>query len=278
MMTPEFRPVIILSAIIAILATVASAGGLLLDGLYQDNAFVTALWGGNDLVTLVLAVPMLIAAMTLARRGSHRALLVWLAMLNYMLYNFAFYVFAAAFNWFFLIYVALFTLSAIALIFGLARIDTREISQRFRPGTPIKLISSYLLLVGIGLSTIYVIQSLGFIIDDTLPEIVVNTGHPTSVIFAVDLSLLVPVFIIGAIWLWRRQPWGYVLASISMVKGTTYTLVLAVVAVWGANAGVAGASDEIPIWSLLTVAGLVGTLFLLGNMRAASKGSAAPVG
>jgi hypothetical protein len=278
MMTPEFRPIIILSAIIAILATVASGGGLLLDGLYRDNAFVTALWGGNDLVTLVLAVPMLIAAMTLARRGSHRALLVWLAMLNYMLYNFAFYVFAAAFNWFFLIYVALFTLSAIALIFGLARIDTREISQRFRPRTPIKLISSYLLLVGIGLSTIYVIQSLGFIIDDTLPEIVVNTGHPTSVIFAVDLSLLVPVFIIGAIWLWRRQPWGYVLASISMVKGTTYTLVLAVVAVWGANAGVARASDEIPIWSLLTVVGLVGTLFLLGNMRAASKGSAAPVG
>ncbi len=47
-----------LSIIIAILATIASAGGLLLNGLYRDNAFVTTTWLGNDAITLFLAVPI----------------------------------------------------------------------------------------------------------------------------------------------------------------------------------------------------------------------------
>ena len=37
----KLKPVSILSILIAILATIASAGGLLLNGLYRDNAFVT---------------------------------------------------------------------------------------------------------------------------------------------------------------------------------------------------------------------------------------------
>ncbi len=267
----KLKPVYVLSVIIAVLATVASAGGLFLGGLYRDNTFVASLWGGNDLVTLVVAVPMLVAALILSMRGSHRALLVWLAMLNYMLYNFAFYLFAAAFNKFFLIYVALFTFSMLALVFGLVNIDVNLIGQRFRSRTPVKWISGYMLLVAIGLSTIYVSQSLHFVATGQLPPIVVKTGHPTSVIFALDLSLLVPVFVIGAVWLWRRRPWGYVLASMSMIKGATYTLVLTVVSLWAAKAGVPGAAAEAPLWLFLTIVGLIGSLLLLGNLKAVPK-------
>jgi hypothetical protein len=271
MLQTKLRPVYILSAIIAILATTASAGGLFLGDLYRDNIFVTSLWGGNDLVTLVVAVPMLVVALILSMRGSQRAQLVWLAMLNYMLYNYAFYLFAAAFNWFFLIYVALFTLSMFALIFGLVNTDVNRIGQKFRGRTPVKWISGYMLFVAVGLSIIYITQSLGFIATGQLPQIVVKTGHPTSVIFALDLSLLVPVFMLGAIWLWKRRPWGYVLATMSMVKGATYTLVLTVVSIWAANAGVPGASAEMPLWLVLTVAGLVASLFLLGNLKPANR-------
>ncbi len=54
----KLKPVTILSILIAIFATIASAGGLLLDGLYRDNAFVTTTWLGNDAITLFLAVPI----------------------------------------------------------------------------------------------------------------------------------------------------------------------------------------------------------------------------
>lgn len=258
------RPSYILSVIIVILAIITSLGGLFIADLYRDNSFVTSLWKGNDLVTLVVAIPMLVTALILSRRGSQRAQLVWLAMLDYTLYNYGFYVFGAAFNRFFLLYVALFTLSILALIFGLVNIDVNRISQIFQGRAPVKWISGYMLLIAVGLTAIYVAQSLGFIATGQLPPIVVKTGHPTSVVFALDLSLLVPVFVLGAIWLWKRQPWGYVLASITIIKGATYTLVLTVVSIWGAHAGVPGASAETPIWLILTVVGLIASLFLLG--------------
>jgi hypothetical protein len=267
MLPTKLRPAFILSVIIVILATVTSLGGLFITDLYRDNNFVESLWKPNDLVTLVVAVPMLVTALILSRRGSQRAQLVWMAMLDYTLYNYAFYLFAAAFNWFFLLYVALFALSIYALIFGLVNIDANRISQNFREGTPVKWISGYMLFVAVGLTTIYITKSLGFIATGQLPEIIVKTGHPTSVVFALDLSLLIPVFVIGAIWLWRRQPWGYVLATISIVKGTTYTLVLTVVALWSGIDGAPGAMSEIPLWFVLTIAGLVASLLLLGNLN-----------
>ena len=88
----------VLSVIIAVLALIASAGGLIFKDLYQDNAFVRTTWLGNDAVTLFLAVPVLTTAMVLTERGSMKAQLVWLGMLDYMLYNYAFYLFGAAFN------------------------------------------------------------------------------------------------------------------------------------------------------------------------------------
>ena len=91
----------ILTVIIAILAIVASAGGLFIDGLYRDNLLVTSGWYGNDLVTLMVAVPLLVVALIFSMRGSQRAHLVWLGMLDYMLYNYAFYLFGTAFNGFF---------------------------------------------------------------------------------------------------------------------------------------------------------------------------------
>src|SRR3990172_5342244 len=113
-------PAYLLSILIAVLATLTSAGGLLLEGLYRDNIFVISAWKGNDIVTLFIAVPILVAAMIFSRRGSLKAQLVWMGALDYMLYNYAFYLFAARFNAMFLVYVALLGLSIFALIFGLA--------------------------------------------------------------------------------------------------------------------------------------------------------------
>ncbi|HEX7976034.1 MAG TPA: hypothetical protein VF498_16620, partial [Anaerolineales bacterium] len=56
----RLKPATILSILIAILAVFASAGGLLLQGLYRDNAFVTTTWLGNDAITLFLATPCLV--------------------------------------------------------------------------------------------------------------------------------------------------------------------------------------------------------------------------
>ena len=183
------------------------------------------------------------------------------------LYNYAYYVFGAAFNRFFLVYVALFTLSIFALIFGLAKVDVHGIRHRFRAGTLVKWIASYMLFVVVGIGGLWIAQSLSFVVSGQVPQFIIDVAHPTSVVFALDLSLVVPFLALGAIWLWPRQPWGYVLAAILNVKGTVYMLALAAVSVSAAKAGFSEAPAELPVSGLLSLGFLLASLFLLGNVQ-----------
>jgi hypothetical protein len=265
-MNVKMKTSFVLSILIAILAAVASAGGLFLKGLYHDNAFVTTTWLGNDAVTLFLAVPILMAALYYSSHGSLKAQLVWMGALDYMLYNFAFYLFGAAFNWFFLLYTALLALSIFALISGLANLDIGGINRMMRVGTPVKWIGGYFLFVASGLGLVYLIQSINFIVTGQLPAIISISAHPTNVVFALDLTLLVPWLVLGALWLMKRQPWGYVIAGILSVKGPLYTFVLAVNSVLVMRAGLS-AANELPLWGTLTVLGLIAAGLFYGNMQ-----------
>jgi hypothetical protein len=80
------------------------------------------------------------------------------ASLDHTLYNYAFYLFAAAFNRFLHLYVALFMLVIFALIFGLAKRDVNAISHNFPARTPVKWINGYMLFVAVGLSGAYIVQ------------------------------------------------------------------------------------------------------------------------
>jgi len=262
----KLQPAAMLSTMIGFLAFFASAGGLWLKGLYRDNLFVTSVWRGNDIITLCLALPLLLISMRLVFRGSSRARLVWMGVLDYMLYNYAFYLFGARFNAFFLVYVAITGLSLFALIFGLLDLDAAGIVPLAKPRMPIKIIAGCRVFVAAGLSFIYIAQSVAFIINGTLPAIVTKSGHPTSIVFALDLILLVPVLALAALWLLRRKPWGYALTGISMVKCPLYTLVLTAGSLSAAEAGVEGAVTEIPLWIGLTMAGLIASLFFYGSI------------
>jgi hypothetical protein len=266
----KFKTAYVLSAIIVALSLIASAGGLLLNGLYRDNAFVKTTWLGNDAVTLLIAVPILVVALVFSNRGSLRTQLIWVGMLDYMLYNYAFYLFGSAFNWFFLIYVALVGLSIFALIFGLANLDVNGISQKFRERTPVKWIGGYFLFVVFGLGVVYLKQSIDFILTGQLPAIVTRSGHITNVVFALDLTMVIPWLALGAIWLIQRKPWGYVIAGILSIKAPLYTLILTVNTLLVVKAGLGGA-DELPLWAMLTVLGSIAGALLYENMRTTSK-------
>lgn len=251
------RPVsaYVLSAVIALLAAAAAAGGLFIHGLYRDNPFVAA---------------------------------IWLGMLDYTLYNFAFYLFGAAFNAFFLVYTALFALSILALLFSLSRIDLRAVGRAFGEGggtrgegvagaeaggtgngrgVPVRWIAGYMLLVASGLCVIEVSQSLRFVFAREPPPVIARVSHPTSVVFGLDLSLMVPFLILGAVWLWRRKPWGFVLGAVLNVKGAVYPLALVAASLSAARAGFPEAAGELPVWLFFTAGGLASSVLLLAGAR-----------
>src|SRR5688572_22702903 len=110
--TRSFRnPAILwLTVFVVLLSLTASLGGLFIPDLYNDNESIKTSWFANDMVTILIAL-MLIVSISIQKRGDERGLLVWMGLMLYMFYNYAFYLFGAKFNEFFLIYVALFSLS-----------------------------------------------------------------------------------------------------------------------------------------------------------------------
>ena len=102
-------------------------------------------WFGND--WLMVGVPLLVASLLLARRGSIRGLLLWLGRLGYGAYNYAYYMLGAALNAFFPLYILPLVLSVVTLILALSRIDVAEAAANFRPKTPVRIVSGYLVFV-----------------------------------------------------------------------------------------------------------------------------------
>jgi hypothetical protein len=263
----KFRIAYNLSIVIGLLIAVASAGGLFIEGLYRNNLWATSQFQGSDFVRLIIIVPILFITLWLAKRGSTRAFLIWLGILWLTVYDYAFYLFGAAFNEFFLIYVALFSLSILALLSTLPHVNVEKIKQLFSPKTPVKWIGSYLILIAIFLGGLWITQSIIFILTGQTPQSLEASGHITEIVFALDLSLLFPGLLLGAILLWLRRPWGYVLASMMLVKGTLYPLALLGMGVFASRAGVSEAGEMTGFWVFFAVASLVASAFLFGNIK-----------
>jgi hypothetical protein len=256
-----------LTAIVIVAATIASIGGLAVHGLYTDDtAWATAALRGGDLVTLVLVVPGLIAATLLARRGSVRARLIWGGLLGYGVYNFAFYVFGAAFNDLFLAHVVAFSASIFALIAWAAELDANAIAARFDTRTPRRAVSILLLAVAAVFATLWTTFSLTYAVNGRL-TLGAATLAGMHLVFALDLSLMAPSMAVGGIWLWRRRPWGYALATALCVFGAAYQANLAAAGVFQTNAGVAGAKLVDPIGVAVLLAFVVAGLAMLRRVR-----------
>ncbi len=270
MLRTQLQPAHILSMIIVVLIIVASASGLGINNLYRDNFLVTSGWYGNDLVSLLIAAPALIAALVLSIRGSHAAQLVWLGLLAYTFYNYAFYLFGAAFNSLFLVYAALFTLSGLALIFGLVSLDVNGIRVKFRSNTPVKWISAYMLLVVVFMGGFWIALSLGYVFTGQIPQIIVELGIHTNLIAALDLSIMVPLGLLGSLMLWKRNAWGYVLAAIWNVKGITYMMAMMATTLSAFQAGALEDLSQLSLWGIIGLGCLTASLFLFVNLERSS--------
>lgn len=255
-----------LSAAGALLMFVASLTGLLVDGLYRDNLLVRSGWVGNDLVTLLVATPALAVALLSARRGSTRGRLVWLGLLLYALYNYAFYLFGAAYNPLFLVYVAIVTACGSALAFALSNLDPVALADGVGPQAPVKRVAAYVISVSALLGGFWIAVTVQSLVSGRPPAMVEATGGTTNLIAALDLSLVVSLGALAGFWLWRRRPWGYVLATVWNVKGAAYMLALSAASITARRAG----ADlvQLALWAPIGIGCAVAAFVLL---RATSR-------
>jgi len=261
-------PAWVLSVAVAMLMAFQAAVGLLVPSVYRDVGWVTAAWYGNDLVTLFVAVPLLGWSLVAVRGGSRMAELVWYAMLAYAVYNYAYYLFGATLNWFFPVYVTLFVVPAAALAVSLARIDAFDVAGAVHGKPRVRLIAAYMLLTGLGLATVWLAQWAGYLAAGVEPTIGVDAF---ALVAAMDLSFMVPWFVLGGVFLLRGNPWGSVIGPIMLVKGATYTLVLTATSLVASTRGVAGALEQVPIWAAWTILGGLAAWGYLRHVNGATR-------
>jgi hypothetical protein len=259
----------VLSGAIAALMIAASLAGLLVDGLYREGAWAREAFRGGDVITLTIAAPLLIISLIMSIRGSHRAESVWIGLIVYALYNYAYAAFGAAFNDVFLLHIALFSMSVFALACAIPNLDLAAIARTFRDAIGARTIGVFLVIVGAGQGGLWIFLVVrNAITGEVLHEIPVWGQH---LVFALDLALLVPSLVLAGVLLARRRPFGFLLGTAMAVFGAVYQLNLMVASVFQDRADVAGVQAFAPESLLLTATFVAASGLLLLPRRSVTR-------
>lgn len=264
----QFNVSDIILYLILILIIVAGLSGIFIEDLYRDNLLVRSAWYGNDLITIILAVPIFIVSIMLYKKKEQYGILLLLSMLFYSFYNYAFYLFGAALNDMYLVYAAIFTLSIFTILMIVRKINVEEIAEKFRGNIPNKIIGGYMLLIAIFLGVFHITLSLSYVFSGEVPQIIINTAHPTNVIAALDLSMVIPIALIGAVKLYKKEAWGYALAVIWNFKGFVYMAALSSATVVSYMNGATKSLFELFLWVPISIGCLIVSYILLKNYSA----------
>ena len=246
---------------------------------YYDTVSSTAQMQANDLITLVLGLPLLVVSTWLAFRGSSqsgwklRGQLLLTGTLGFFLYTYMSMSFNTAFNALFPIYVALFSLSLFAFILAMMSFDLATLPAQFSERLPRRAIAGLLLAAGIFLLVAWLGGRVMPPITQGQVPALENTT--TMVIQAMDLGLIVPLVILAAILLLRRSAWGYLLSSVAVMKMLTMGVA---VSTMGINMALNGAPDSpiiVGIFLGLTLVNMVLAVLLLKSIRSPQRMSLA---
>lgn len=231
---------------------------------YYDTVSMAAQQQGNDSVTLVVGLPLLAISTWLAFRGSMRGRLVLTGTLGFFLYTYMSMAMLTAYNALFLVYVALFSLSLYAFILSMMSFDLENLPQHSSESLPRGWIAGVLFIIGGFLLLAWLGRILPPLLQN-LPPPLENTT--TLVIQAMDLALIVPLSILSGILLLRRSPWGYLLASVTLLKGVTLGLAVSTMSVIMALRGVPEQLGIMIPFLVITLLTLIMAVLLLSNVK-----------
>lgn len=267
-MTKQPTASYILSIFIILTATLTTSISLLNTKLYSQNSdYVMQRIIVQDLVTLVVVVPLLIISTSLAAGQSRRGYLTWLGSLAYFLCTYGYYAFGIAYNKFFLVYVALFSISFFALTKGMLSLDVETTSLRFSRNTPVKTVSGFCIFFGLLISVLWLVKIIPPLVSVEESPFLELLGTTTMVNQVLDLGIVGPLAILTGIWLWKRQSWGYILAAIILFKAITFGIDSLAVYVMDLQLGQTISSEEMVFYGCFSVFAVVLMIQFLRNLR-----------
>lgn len=232
---------------------------------YWDTVSSAAQMQANDLIALVLGLPLLAVSTWLVQRGSLRGRLLLAGTLGFILYTYITMAFGAQYNALFLVYVALVSLSLFALVLVIMSFDLETLPAHFSERLPRGWIAGLLFFAATFLSLAW----LGRVAATFAPGAIPALDNTTSMFIQVmDLGLVVPVCVLSGTLLLRRRPWGYLLASVGLTKFMTLGVAVSLMGLNMARVGIPVSVVELVIFPGMAMAGVVMTVILLKHVKA----------
>lgn len=220
------------------------------EGVYRFNSERAMAEGfGWDVFTLVIAVPALVAVAFALRGWTLRARLVAVGVLAYVFYQYLMYALAWAFGPLFLLFVATYALSLVALVRIAASFDAATVHGLATGTFPRRGMIALCSLLVVALTGMWMQRIVAGWREDW--DTAMLDGQTTMVVQALDLGLVVPLAVFTAWSLWRRRPIGYLLSAVFVVKGVAmaWAICAMVVSAWVSE-------GELEVGSLVLFAGV----------------------
>jgi hypothetical protein len=262
------RSVLVWSLVVSPLVVLASVAGLADPRVYGQE---TQNWAtqarGQDLGNL-LAVVVLVVAAVWYRKGSQRAGLVWLGTLLYLVYAFVVYAVAVHFNYLFLVYVAALGLGAWAVILHANRL--RDADVQYPLGRPLKVAAGVIIGIGVLFAGLWLSELVPALISGKAPASLTEAGLWVNPIHVIDLSVVLPGFIVAGVAALQRREHGlfwlapWLVFSALMGSSIIAAMVLMVMAGVASTAPVMVMVSLVVVASLLTAWGYLRGLSLSG--------------
>ena len=220
------------SALVPMLG-VSSLVGLTLGprGWYDPDPATLPAFLGQDVVTLILALPALLLARRHAMDGSNRALLCWMGLLFYLAYSYYFYVIGARISALFPIYIATVSISMYGALAIWSVLDAERLSAMVRASLPARSAGAFFIATSVFFGVLWMITIGRLLAAGVQPTLV------TRSVIAVDGVVLLPLLFAGGLWLWRAEPLGIALGGLLLPKVTATFLTLIVSSTFVSSAG-----------------------------------------
>lgn len=217
-------------------------------GLYRyDTLFMAATNHGNDLIVLLLAIPLLAYSTLHYWRGALRGGLLLLGTLVCFFYLYFSYAFGIAFNPLFLVYTALYSASLFAFVLLFISIDRQFLAAHLAPDLPYRAIAIFMFVSGLATVAIW-LQLLWH-------ELALNQLSPligiysTKITDALDFGIVTPATFIAGLLILRRNPLGYLVAFSLLILEVILTPML-----------VAQTSSQLLVGIIFTPAEIIGPI------------------
>ncbi|SFN90945.1 hypothetical protein [Mycetocola miduiensis] len=207
--------------LVSALALVASVPGILNPGVY-DGVVARFLIPGafaQDVISAIVALGLLGSAIGGGAR-SPKFDLVALGLLGYLFYAYGIYVIERTYNGFYLVYLAIFTLSFWGIVFACTRIrdevlEHAQLADRVRVVSALGALLQPIIFYPLWISMLLPLMVQGDQIDSLYS------------IFILDLCFIMPAFLVLAFLMFRRRGSGLVLAPPVYILGFTLIFSLA---------------------------------------------------